>query len=46
MELADGVPGVLNTLHSMLHGLVTFANPRAGALVSSEAEARSCDRFL
>jgi hypothetical protein len=36
MELADGVPRVLDTLHSMLHDLVTFANPQLGLLDESE----------
>ena len=30
MKMPDGVPWVLDTLHSKLHELVTFANPQGG----------------
>jgi hypothetical protein len=46
MKLPKGVPRVLDTMHTMLHELVTLANPQLGLpklrLVFGKAEARNC----
>jgi hypothetical protein len=45
MKLPKGVPRVLDTMHGMLHDLVTLANPQLGLpklrLVFGKAEARN-----